>query len=98
MSENFLQMLDSSSNHSELLAGELPANWPVIHARRPSVDFQVWASNENIFFIFYGYFTARELTLDEMKLNWGPIYKISYDNLTIVLRQCQSYDRLTTDV
>jgi len=28
----------------------------------------------------------------------GPIYKISYDNLTIILRQCQSYDRLTTDV
>jgi len=28
----------------------------------------------------------------------GPIYKISYDNLTIILQQCQSYDRLTTDV
>jgi len=27
----------------------------------------------------------------------GPIYKISYDNLTIILRQCQSYDRLMTD-
>ena len=27
---------------------------------------------------------------------WGPIYKISYDNLTIILRQCQTYDRLTT--
>jgi len=26
----------------------------------------------------------------------GPIYKISYDNLTIILRRCQSYDRLTT--
>jgi len=23
----------------------------------------------------------------------GPIYKISYDNLTIILRQCESYDR-----
>jgi len=29
---------------------------------------------------------------------WGPIYKISYDNLTIILRSCQSYDQLTTDV
>jgi len=28
----------------------------------------------------------------------SPIYQISYDNLTIILRQCQSYDRLTTDV
>jgi len=28
----------------------------------------------------------------------GPIYKISYDNLTIISRQCQSYDRLTTDI
>ena len=28
----------------------------------------------------------------------GPIYKISYDNLTIILRQCESYDRATTDV
>ena len=28
----------------------------------------------------------------------GPIYKISYDNLTIILRQCRSYDRLTTDI
>jgi len=30
--------------------------------------------------------------------NKGPIYKISYDNLTIILRYCKSYDRLTTDV
>jgi len=29
----------------------------------------------------------------------GPIYKISHDNLTIILRHyCQSYDQLTTDV
>ena len=28
----------------------------------------------------------------------GLIYKISYDNLAIVLRQCQSHDQLTTDV
>jgi len=28
----------------------------------------------------------------------GPIYKISYDNLVIILRWWQSYDRLTTDV
>ena len=28
----------------------------------------------------------------------GPIYKISYDSLTIILRQCHIYDRLTTDV
>ena len=28
----------------------------------------------------------------------GPIYEMSYDSLTIILRQCQSYDRLTTDV
>ena len=28
----------------------------------------------------------------------GPIYGISYDNLMIILRQCQSYDRLTTGV
>jgi len=26
------------------------------------------------------------------------MYTISYDNLTIVLRYCQSYDQLTTDV
>ena len=30
--------------------------------------------------------------------NWGPIYKISYDNLTIISRWCQSYDQLTTDL
>ena len=30
--------------------------------------------------------------------NRAPIYKISYDNLTIILRQCQSYDRLTIGV
>ena len=29
---------------------------------------------------------------------WGPIYKISYDNLMIILRWCQSYGRLATDV
>jgi len=28
----------------------------------------------------------------------GPIYKISYDTLTIILRRCQSHDRLTTSV
>jgi len=31
-----------------------------------------------------------------LKLFWCPMYKISYENLTIILRQ--SYDRLTTDV
>ena len=28
----------------------------------------------------------------------SPICKISYDNLMIILRQCQSYDRLAIDV
>jgi len=36
--------------------------------------------------------TAKIQTLSTLKLFWGPIYKISYDNLTI------SYDQLTTDV
>jgi len=29
---------------------------------------------------------------------WSLIYKISYDNLTIILRYCRSYDRHTTNV
>ena len=87
MSENFLQMLDSSSNHSELLAGELPANWPVIHARRPSVDFQVWASNENIFFIFLRLFYSTGTDIGRNEIELGP-------DLQNILRQ--SYDCLTT--
>ena len=30
--------------------------------------------------------------------NWGPIYKMYHDILTIILRQCRSCDWLSTDV
>jgi len=33
-----------------------------------------------------------------VELSMGPIYKISYANLLIILQQCQSYDGLTVDV
>ena len=42
--------------------------------------------------------TGNERVPTQLVQCWGPIYKISYDNLTIILRSCQSYDRLTTDV
>jgi len=43
---------------------------------------------------------AKSLDNETVQSVWsrGPSYKISYDSLTIILRQCQSYDRLTIDV
>ena len=47
-------------------------------------------------------FRFREKTDNGLKRQtqecWNPIDRISYDSVTIILRQCLSYDRLTTDV
>jgi len=36
----------------------------------------------------YGFIFVTLVTMQDVELviNWGPIYKISYDNLTIILR------------